>query len=98
MGKSADVLEKTTYEEVLRHFDFSRVLDEGETISTASIVISPTGASHMVAGTPTISGAIVQAKFTQGVTGTKYLVHCRIVTSNQKREGCADFIVADCEA
>lgn len=77
-------LAKTPTEEVLFHFDFTKRLLVGETISTALVTATPTG---LTIGLPSINGAKVQISILSGTKNEAYLLNCQVTTSiGQKRE------------
>ena len=83
--KAHEEIYKTNYEEKYLDFDFSKVLDTGESIASAAISISP-AIGGIANTTPTVDGPTVTTKISGGLDGTTYLVDCKIVTNTQKRE------------
>lgn len=97
MAKAFELLRKSSFEEKYFDFSFAGRLKVGETISSVTgITATPTTSPVLTIGTPAISGSLVQAKFSGGLSGTRYHVTCQIVTSTQKRELCGDLLVFDC--
>lgn len=89
------VLEKRPAESRLFDWDFSDFseIKAGQAITGADpFVIEPTGVGHLTAtpSTPTFSGARAQTRLTLGVAGTKYIIRCKVTTtdgSKLQREG-----------
>lgn len=93
-NKAPQALFKTPYEEVLFDFDFTNILEVGETISgTPTIDITPSG--QVTVSNIVVSGAKVQGKYIGGTDNTKYIVKCKAVTSLQKHELVGDLYVRD---
>lgn len=79
-----NVLAKKAGEEVLFHFDWSRRLLTGETITAQAVTHSPSG---LTIGTPSLSGSKVQVSIKAGVAGVTYSLLCEVSTSlGQKRQ------------
>ena len=67
-------------------FDFSKNLQIGETLSTASVGVSvysgvDPNPSALLSGTPSISGAVVNQSVTGGIVGVIYDIICTATTS-----------------
>jgi hypothetical protein len=73
-----EVLTKTVYEDREFNFEWADVLATGETISSESVTVSPTG---VTVGTPATSGTLVQVTLSSGTANTTYELTCRITTS-----------------
>lgn len=78
-------------------WDFSSLLDVGETISTKSVtasVYSGTDASpsSIINGSATSSGNIVSQSITGGVVGVIYLLKCQITTSSSQTLQLTSFL------
>lgn len=84
----AEILRKTTYEEKFMKMDFSDDLEDTDFIASASVTSSPTGTGHIVCGSPSYDGGIVQTKVTSGTANTRYTVTFKVVTNlGEKIEG-----------
>jgi len=91
-----ELLVKTPFEERVFDFDFSRALDDGETIAPSpvpTVTVSPAG---ITVSAIVSLGGIVQARFAGGVVATTYHATCRVSTSTQKRELCGALEVIEC--
>jgi hypothetical protein len=75
-----EILRKTTYEEKFFKFDFSNDLEDTDVINSAVVTATPTGTGHIVCGSSTYNGGIVQTKITSGTANTRYTVTCKITT------------------
>jgi len=71
-------------------FDWTDWLGSGETISTATIIITPSG--EMTAAAPTTSLGVVTVWLSAGTDGHTYMVACKI-TTNQLRTDERTFLV-----
>jgi len=83
-----EILRKTTYEEKFFKFDFADDLEDEDNIASATITALPTGTGHIVCGSTSYSGSVVQAKITAGTANTRYTVTCKVTTvAGEKLEG-----------
>lgn len=74
------ILEKLAAWSRLYDFNFATFseLVAGQTISSPSVVSSPSG---LTVGSPTVSSALVQVRLSGGTAGTDYSVTCSVTTS-----------------
>ena len=61
-------------------FDWTAFLKDGETITAASITVSPSG--QLTATSAQIASGIVSTRVSGGVAGRKYDLTCQITTSS----------------
>jgi hypothetical protein len=80
---------KQPYEEFNVTVDFSNVLSDSETLSTATVAITLQGTnsdqSDTMAGTPSIVGDTVVCLIKAGADGSKYNASYRVVTSESQK-------------
>lgn len=87
------VLYKPVGEARFFDFDFEDVLEEGETLSSPEIEISPEGPTSTP---PEISGARVQTKISGGTAGTRHLVTCTVSSDvGETLEGSGYLIITE---
>jgi hypothetical protein len=80
-------LPKPVQDDVIRTFDFTSLLDEGESLAAAQVKVqvfsgSDANPSGLLSGQPTIDGPRVEQKFTAGQLGTVYTATCLAGTCN----------------
>ncbi len=89
MPRSPIILEKQPWEERLLDFDFvGQFADEGVTVSSGSFLTAVNlsgGAVSIVIGSASWSGTKVQALFSGGATGERYLITARAIGSNGEK-------------
>ena len=83
---------KQSWEEVNITVDFSEAMESAETISTATVTVTPKGGttdlSSTMSGTASIVGKTVVCLIKGGTTANNYLASYRVVTDGaQKFEG-----------
>ena len=88
---------KPTSEDVVRTFDFTSLLAEGESLAAASLevsVFSGTDSSpeDILSGVATVSSPRVEQEFTGGVLGTVYSVLCVAGTCNDQVYSLAAYL------
>lgn len=72
------VLRKQPAESRIYEFEFGANMSAGETLSSATVVSTPTG---LTVGSPTYSGTKVQVRLSGGTTAVKYKLTCTVTTS-----------------
>lgn len=88
-----NILAKTPAEEVFFHFDWTKRLLEGETITgTPVVTASPAG---LTLGTPTVDGAKVQVSIKLGTAGLLYTLKCKIATSLSQAREISGYLVVE---
>lgn len=89
---------KTSVERKRYALDYSDWLDTGETVSSVTFAITPTGTSSLVVDANSISsaGTLVAFFVNYGVTGTTYTLDIQITTSGgQIKEDQVLFTIKD---
>lgn len=80
---------KQSWDEWNTSVDFSDALSESETIVSATVTVTPKGATTdltaTMAGTPSISDGVVICLIKGGTTGNTYNVSYRAVTSGSQK-------------
>jgi len=87
-----EILRKTTYEEKFVKFDFADDMEDTDVIADAAITSSPTGTGHIVCGSPSKSGTIIQTKVTSGTANTRYTVVCKVTTVAGEKLECSGYL------
>lgn len=90
MPRSPVVLEKQPWEQLLFDFDFSGHFGTEEAITSATVLapelVGGGGTATLTAGNIAWSGQRVQALFSAGTDGQRYLVTCRALTASERVE------------
>lgn len=89
MARSPVVLEKQPWEQLLLDFDFAGLFGTTDPITSATILAPERvggGAVTLTVGAPGWSGQRVQALFSGGADGERYLVTCRANTAGERAE------------
>lgn len=89
MPRSQVVLEKQPWEQLLLDFDFAGHFATDDPITTATILTPERvggGAVSVVVGSPAWSAQRVQALFSAGADGDRYLITCRAQNAYERVE------------
>lgn len=89
MARSPIVVEKQPWEQLTLDFDFSQQFGTDDPIVTATILTPERvggGAVTLTVSPPAWSGQRVQALFSGGASGDRYLITCRAQTAIERVE------------
>lgn len=97
MGNRVVLEVKPLTEDVERIFDFTSLLQEGETISSAAFEVDVFSGSDadpeaILSGSPRVESPRVFQKFTDGELGTTYTVTCMAGTCNSQVLSLAGYL------
>jgi hypothetical protein len=94
IATAPEIIGKTPAEVVIRTMDFASKLDTGETLSSATVTITP--ADELDCTAQSVSGQTLTMQLEGGEAGTRYevLVHA-ITSAGQEVEGLGQMLVED---